>query len=774
MEFTCDHFVTTDWEDCHRLFKLPTDKATHPDARYTFPGLSRQVWGYQIYAVYLMLKQERTARGGGFLCDEMGLGKTTEILAHITASIALNNAWMAVQQSRSDRDGTHLPAENPPWPTCPSPERPPITCPCEKGSIAAMLSPKHGPSLIIVPPTLLANWCMEWSSCIKVGKHSATLLVGHSEIPEGFLSVSSGRNKLVNTPPEKRHQFVVITTRPSFEEHVFRYLSETKTKTVKKKRVSYREWVVDWGRIYRDEFHQEYHTDAKIFQYLQELKGSPYMWFASGTPYGKSVRELWSHIAVLQHHHDWTGDPLLQQYTQKHVKDIASRFRAWLREPQADREFDLCARHVQQLLRNTMVRRLAAQDWFGKPIVCLPPLWEHRKACSDCYSKKLDNRRIIEDIDNQIRRQINDARHKGLRNRQVAAQVVKSSAYHAKRFLSSFPSCAQIYNPDKAQTGKSTKVDLTWMQFKGNGWLERPRLSPYWTHRHSIWDQCSKLKALESIIQRRILSARDVDGAPAKLLVFSGYPMSCVLVDWWLQEKFPDLPASLLSSSVKLKQRQELVNQFQDPNAKLRVLVGSTAILGVGLTCTRAIGLVLMEPFHQLRDIQQSCARIHRQGQRNSTLFSYVLYTKGDSIEEKILAGVKEQLIIQYFAPKTTDRSLPIHTSSTAVGHHDDPMDVDSDDTFDYDKDDDPSEFRPRAIKPATWNPPDAPLPPLPKPTRQTPSKGPKTRSTQSTVMDARVENNQDDGNKNGDTNEDENEDEDEEDEDEEDDLLFA
>jgi len=90
-----------------------------------------------------------------------------------------------------------------------------------------------------------------------------------------------------------------------------------------------------------------------------------------------------------------------------------------------------------------------------------------------------------------------------------------------------------------------------------------------------------------------------------------------------------------------LKEKSQVINAFtgHDERSKVdvKILIGTTRILGVGLQLTRACNLVLMEPDHHFAHEIQAYARVHRIGQRNPTSFSYRLIDAESEIEQRIL-----------------------------------------------------------------------------------------------------------------------------------------
>jgi SNF2 family DNA or RNA helicase len=91
-----------------------------------------------------------------------------------------------------------------------------------------------------------------------------------------------------------------------------------------------------------------------------------------------------------------------------------------------------------------------------------------------------------------------------------------------------------------------------------------------------------------------------------------------------------------------LKDKSEVINAFtgKDKGASkkdIKVLIGTTRLLGVGLQLTRACNIVLMEPDHHFARELQGYARVHRIGQRNPFSYSFRLIDEASEIEQRIL-----------------------------------------------------------------------------------------------------------------------------------------
>lgn len=71
-----------------------------------------------------------------------------------------------------------------------------------------------------------------------------------------------------------------------------------------------------------------------------------------------------------------------------------------------------------------------------------------------------------------------------------------------------------------------------------------------------------------------------------------------------------------------------MVDAFNEEDDGPDVVVGTTGILGCGLSCTRAFRVILMEPDYKLSAENQAFAQVWRIGQWNAAVCVYRLHTK--------------------------------------------------------------------------------------------------------------------------------------------------
>src|SRR5690625_5420884 len=96
---------------------------------------------------------------------------------------------------------------------------------------------------------------------------------------------------------------------------------------------------------------------------------------------------------------------------------------------------------------------------------------------------------------------------------------------------------------------------------------------------------------------------------------------------------------------MKVSERQELVDTFQTDSEHM-IIIGTTGIMGTGMTLTRANTLVLLEPDYTLCKEKQSYSRNYRIGQNRST-HAYRLVSTNSRLVQLILDKHKKRALMQ-------------------------------------------------------------------------------------------------------------------------------
>lgn len=113
-------------------------------------------------------------------------------------------------------------------------------------------------------------------------------------------------------------------------------------------------------------------------------------------------------------------------------------------------------------------------------------------------------------------------------------------------------------------------------------------------------------------------------------------------------------------------EREALAGEFQADRVEAdattipcRILVGSTRILGQGLTLNRAFRLVLMEPNRHVAVEEQIYKRVHRIGSNTDRCYVYRLVNPASRIEEMLVKDHLNQLRNEFLAQGLTEAGAP-------------------------------------------------------------------------------------------------------------------
>lgn len=163
--------------------------------------------------------------------------------------------------------------------------------------------------------------------------------------------------------------------------------------------------------------------------------------------------------------------------------------------------------------------------------------------------------------------------------------------------------------------------------------------SPYEKHLDYICAprHCPKLAAVDHLI-------KDVWDKGEKAVFVTMGPVNALIVYWWLH-KTKHAEVALIHSQLKKNIVTSMVNLFQeDPqeiaeNPKVKppqYIVGTTSLIGQGITLTAARRLVQMEAEWYVRDERQARKRINRIPQKKKT-YTYQPYCVGSTVETVII-----------------------------------------------------------------------------------------------------------------------------------------
>jgi SNF2 family DNA or RNA helicase len=126
-----------------------------------------------------------------------------------------------------------------------------------------------------------------------------------------------------------------------------------------------------------------------------------------------------------------------------------------------------------------------------------------------------------------------------------------------------------------------------------------------------------------------------------KVIIWANFVHSIKLLKNGIGKEFGAEKVAYISGEVPALKRQEIVEQFQDPESPLKYLVMQTRTGGYGLTLTAATLVIYHDNDWSLEVRLQSEDRAHRIGQKNNV--TYIDLVAPDTVEEKITAALLQK-----------------------------------------------------------------------------------------------------------------------------------
>jgi SNF2 family DNA or RNA helicase len=133
----------------------------------------------------------------------------------------------------------------------------------------------------------------------------------------------------------------------------------------------------------------------------------------------------------------------------------------------------------------------------------------------------------------------------------------------------------------------------------------------------------------------------EVDG---KVIIWANYRFDIKNIQQTLSEKFGSDSVATYYGDTKDKDRQDIVEKFQDKNSSLKYFVGNPSTGGYGLTLTAAHTVVYYSNSYDLEKRMQSEDRAHRIGQVNKV--TYVDMIAEGTVDEKIVRSLRGKIDI--------------------------------------------------------------------------------------------------------------------------------
>ena len=93
-----------------------------------------------------------------------------------------------------------------------------------------------------------------------------------------------------------------------------------------------------------------------------------------------------------------------------------------------------------------------------------------------------------------------------------------------------------------------------------------------------------------------------------------------------------------------MRERQEVIRRFQDPDSPLQYLISNVQTGGYGITLTAASTMIYYSNGYDLEKRQQSEARIDRIGQTRP--MTYIDIICEDTVDERIVKALRKKINI--------------------------------------------------------------------------------------------------------------------------------
>ncbi len=149
-------------------------------------------------------------------------------------------------------------------------------------------------------------------------------------------------------------------------------------------------------------------------------------------------------------------------------------------------------------------------------------------------------------------------------------------------------------------------------------------------------------KALKSNRMNELLNV--LDEVEGKVIIWASYRFDLKHIEETLKNKFGDESTASYFGDTKDKDRQNIVERFQDKNSKLKYFVGNPSTGGYGLTLTAAHTVIYYSNTYDLEKRMQSEDRAHRIGQVNKV--TYIDLISEGTVDEKIVQSLRSKIDI--------------------------------------------------------------------------------------------------------------------------------
>ena len=159
---------------------------------------------------------------------------------------------------------------------------------------------------------------------------------------------------------------------------------------------------------------------------------------------------------------------------------------------------------------------------------------------------------------------------------------------------------------------------------------------------------CGHFKAddgsIQNIKNNRITELMDVlEEVEGKAIIWAHWRHDIDTIVKSIEEQYPGSVVTYYGDT-SIEDRQKAIKKIQDPESKVRFLVGTTQTAGYGITLTGASTMIYYSNGYDLEKRQQSEARIDRIGQEKP--MTYIDIIAEDTVDEKIVKSLRKKVNI--------------------------------------------------------------------------------------------------------------------------------
>ena len=160
---------------------------------------------------------------------------------------------------------------------------------------------------------------------------------------------------------------------------------------------------------------------------------------------------------------------------------------------------------------------------------------------------------------------------------------------------------------------------------------------------------CGHFKADDGSIQEiknnRITELMDMlDEIHGKVVIWAHWRNDIATIVKHISQEYGDNSIVTYYGDTSVEDRQKAIKEIQNPESKIRFLVGTPQTAGYGITLTGASTMIYYSNGYDLEKRQQSEARIDRIGQKKP--MTYIDILAEDTIDEKIVKSLRKKVNI--------------------------------------------------------------------------------------------------------------------------------